>query len=116
LCRKKPLHAIRSDAVVAVADMPGESDEISRRVHAVDNQEIITAGAGLHKWNDGHVHSSGRGSTGENAGASTLRSTGVLARTCCDNFARILTPCEAGATARHAPGINAADYSSQSCR
>ena len=49
---KQPLHAVRSDAAMAVADALAELRDIGRNVQAIDNQEIIAAGIRLDERND----------------------------------------------------------------
>src|SRR5262249_22552856 len=51
LRRKKPLHTIGPDSLMAVANMLAETCNISGQVHAIDNEEVITAGACLNKRN-----------------------------------------------------------------
>src|SRR5215813_7725157 len=50
LRRKKPFHAVGSNAVMAVADPLAERIQISRRFCAIDDKEIIAAGRCLGEW------------------------------------------------------------------
>ena len=71
----QPLHAVRSHAVMAVADAPAEVRDVHGNISAIDNQEVIAAGIGLNKGYDssGRRHS---GCTGPRA--VTLSSNGGL--------------------------------------
>src|SRR6185437_3622216 len=51
---KEPFHTIGADAIVAVANRTRERNQIGRGMHAVNDEKVIAAGAGLGKWNCRH--------------------------------------------------------------
>jgi hypothetical protein len=50
---EQPLHAVGTDAVVAVANLPGEGGNFARGMAGIDDQEIVTAGRSLDEWDSG---------------------------------------------------------------
>src|SRR5579884_3832337 len=54
--RKKPLHAISANPVMAVADAAAEFGQISRSVTAIHNQKVIATGGSFGKRD--HFYSS----------------------------------------------------------
>src|SRR5271163_1411349 len=56
---KEPLHPIGSHTLMTIAEAPAAYGQILRRLPAINNQEVVAAGAGFYKWHDGsgRIHS-----------------------------------------------------------
>src|SRR5882672_7635512 len=58
---KNPLHTIRTDTLMPVANAAAEISQVCRSMHAVNDQEIIATGMCFHKRNNGRRRSHAEG-------------------------------------------------------